>query len=93
MKKHHSLVIYKIDRRFKAGEVKITTYDYERQNDQWMRDEIRLLQSGMYPQDKYRIELHETYRTRTNVMTGEQFEERFDTPYGCSPANESYWAN
>ena len=91
--KDYTLVIYKFDRRFKAGEFRECFYDYHDKQEEWMRKHVEYLHISTYPKDKYRIELHETYRTRTNVMTGEQFEERFDTPYGCSPANESYWAN
>ena len=30
---------------------------------------------------------------RTNIMSGEKFMERSDTPYYCSPSSESYWCN
>ena len=38
------------------------------------------------------IAVHETYVTRKNVMTGKESVERYDTPYHCSPASESYWS-
>jgi hypothetical protein len=30
--------------------------------------------------------------TRTNIMTGEKFEEDVNTPYFCSPSSESFWS-
>jgi preprotein translocase subunit SecY len=29
---------------------------------------------------------------RTNAMSGKTFQERYDTPYYCSPSSESYWS-
>jgi len=29
---------------------------------------------------------------KVNMMTGEKFMERSDTPYYCSPSSESYWS-
>jgi len=40
----------------------------------------------------YRIEIHETYVTRRNLMTGNLFQERYDTPWCCSPSTETYWS-
>lgn len=31
-------------------------------------------------------------REKTNLMTGEKFMERSDTPYYCSPSSETYWS-
>jgi hypothetical protein len=31
--------------------------------------------------------------TRVNMMTGNEFQERADTPYYCSPSSETYWAS
>ena len=91
--KDYTLVIYKLDRRYKAGEFKECSYDHCNKEEKWMRMHIEHLHITTYTKDKYRIELHETYQTRTNLMTGETFQERFDTPYFCSPSRESYWAN
>ena len=38
------------------------------------------------------IKLKETFVTKTNLMGGKEFTERYDTPYYCSPASESYWS-
>jgi hypothetical protein len=37
-------------------------------------------------------EVFETYVTRNNLMGGKEFQERYDTPYFCSPSSESYWS-
>jgi hypothetical protein len=42
--------------------------------------------------DGYRYEIHETFVTRKNMMSGVEFQERYDTPYYCSPSSESYWS-
>jgi hypothetical protein len=41
--------------------------------------------------DGYRHELHETYVTRVNLMSGVRFRERYDTPHAVSPSSETYW--
>ena len=38
------------------------------------------------------VEVFETYVTRKNLMGGKEFQERYDTPYYCSPSSESYWS-
>ena len=38
------------------------------------------------------VEVFETFVTKTNLMGGKKFQERYDTPYYCSPSSESYWS-
>ena len=40
----------------------------------------------------YTLEIHQTYVTRKNMMSGVEFQERYDTPSFCSPSSESYWS-
>lgn len=40
----------------------------------------------------YITKLFETYVTRTNMMGGAEYQERYDTPRYCSPSSESYWS-
>jgi hypothetical protein len=35
----------------------------------------------------------ETYVTRDNLLSGQKFQERYDTPYYCSPRSETYWSS
>lgn len=37
-------------------------------------------------------ELIEKRVTKTNLMSGEEFQERVNTPHYCSPSSESYWS-
>ena len=41
----------------------------------------------------YVVEVFETFVTRKNLVGGKEFQERYDTPYFCSPSSESYWSN
>jgi hypothetical protein len=38
------------------------------------------------------VKVFETYVTRKNLVGGKEFQERYDTPYYCSPSSESYWS-
>jgi hypothetical protein len=40
----------------------------------------------------YFVKTFETYVTKTNLMGGKEFTERYDTPHYCSPSSESYWS-
>ena len=84
--------IYKRDRRLKAGERCVGKLEYDRQDRAAMDREVREL-TPLYPAAKgYRIEVHATFVTRRNAMTGVEYQERYDTAYSCSPASESYWS-
>jgi len=92
MRTDYTLEIYVLDRRTKAGQRLYGKYDYKDVETRWMQEEMRELQNTLYPQPKYRMELHETWVTRRNLMGGAEFKERYDTPYYCSPSSESYWS-
>ena len=38
------------------------------------------------------VKMFETYVTRKNMMSGKEYQERYDTPYYCSPSSESFWS-
>ena len=38
------------------------------------------------------VEVFETFVTTKNMMSGKEFQERYDTPYYCSPRSESFWS-
>jgi hypothetical protein len=40
----------------------------------------------------YFAKVSETYVTRKNMMSGKEFQERYDTPSFCSPSSETYWS-
>ncbi len=56
-------------------------------------EEIKILCRENYPANKkFVTEIHKTYVTRKNLMTGIEYQERYDRPYYCSPSSESYWS-
>jgi hypothetical protein len=89
----YTLEIYKVDRRCRTGEKLVGKYDYHEVSGNWMMEEIADLRHRLYPEHKYRMELRDSFVERVNVMTGEKFMERYDTPYSCSPRSESYWSS
>jgi hypothetical protein len=83
----YTVEIYKADRRVKAGQRLIEKRDF----DPVTRDYIDTVVEAKQDQG-FIVELHETFVTKTNLMGGREFTERYDTPYYCSPASESYWS-
>ena len=89
--------IYKEDRRVKKklrmGKNKpglryINSIDF---NDMTEEDIVERLSESWNPKNGYKFEIIKTYVKRKNVMSGEMFYERYDTPYYCSPSSERYW--
>ena len=57
------------------------------------REELEAFCKSNYPENKkFVTEIHETYVTRVNLMSGKEYQERYDLPYFCSPSSESYWS-
>jgi hypothetical protein len=83
----YTVEIYKTDRRTKAGERLVLKKDYATDNRSTLEKSVKdHLQKG----ERYAI--HETYITKKNMMNGQEFQERYDTPYYCSPSSETYWS-
>jgi len=38
------------------------------------------------------VYVYETFVTRKNMMSGKEYQERYDTPYYCSPSSETFWS-
>jgi hypothetical protein len=38
------------------------------------------------------VHVYETFITRKNMMSGKEYQERYDTPYYCSPSSETFWS-
>ena len=83
----YTVEIYKADRRVKAGQRLVEKSDFEPVT----RDYIDTVVEAKQGQG-FIVKLHETFVTKTNLMGGKEFTERYDTPYYCSPASESYWS-
>lgn len=83
----YTLEVYKTDRRTKEGRRLVDTIDFAPST----RDYIETVVQSKQKQG-FVVEVFETYVTRKNVMTGVEFQERYDTPYHCSPSSESFWS-
>jgi hypothetical protein len=83
----YTVEIYKADRRVKAGQRLVEKRDFEPVTRDYIDTVVEKL-SGK----GITIRLHETFVTKNNLMGGREFTERYDTPYYCSPASESYWS-
>lgn len=91
MRTDWTLLVYRLDRRCKTGEKLRGRYEYCGKTESEMTNEVKALYH-VYPASQFRIDLHETYVTRKNLMSGQEYKEKFDTPHYCSPAFESYWS-
>lgn len=86
----YTVEVYKADKRVKrTGKRLITKLDYEKTERPLLEDQIK----ERFPEKSgYTFVVHETYVTRKNYMSGKEYQERYDTPYYCSPSSESYWS-
>jgi len=84
--KEYTLEIYKADKRTKKGRrlVEVQEFTATDAGIKTLADAIR--ESGFI------VEVFATFVTTRNLMTGKEFQERYDTPYFCSPRSESYWS-
>jgi|TARA_B100000780_G_scaffold238570_1_gene180032 hypothetical protein len=88
-----TLELYKADKRKKSGErLESKTDGIVAGASAYPLSALQAHYAKMYPAPKYRFELHETMVTSKNMMNGKEFQERYDTPYYCSPSSETYWS-
>ena len=85
----YTVEIYKKDARTKKGERLVSKTDYDTDNLSMLEHTVKHTYRAS---QGFRYAIHETYVTRKNLMGGGEFQERYDTPYYCSPASESYWS-
>lgn len=85
----YTVEIYKADKRTKTGERLVLKQDYDTDNLSMLEHTVK---HTWRVSQGYRFEIHETYVTRKSLMGGKEFQERYDTPYYCSPSSESYWS-
>ena len=85
----YTVIVYKKDARTKKGERRVHYSDYDTTDKSMLEHTVK---HTWRPSAGFRYEIHETYVTRKNLMGGGEFQERYDTPYYCSPSSESYWS-
>lgn len=78
---------YKIDLRRKDGLRLLDKIDYIPSTIESMESAIRDMED-----DGFIINYFPTYTTEKNLITGELYQERYDTPSFCSPSSESFWS-
>jgi hypothetical protein len=92
----YTLELYKADKRIKKDE----RYGRNRVGMRFIevkdfapvtRDFINAV-AEEYRANGYFAKVSETFVTRKNMMSGKEFQERYDTPSYCSPSSESYWS-
>ena len=85
----YTVMVYKKDKRTKKGERLAYKSDYDTDNLSMLEHSVK---HTWTPSKGYRYEIHETYVIRKNLMSGKEYQERFDTPRFCSPSSETYWS-
>jgi len=85
----YTVEIYKTDRRTKKGERLVSKKDYNVEDPSMLE---HTLKHTYFASQGFRFEIHKTYVTRKNLIGGQEFQERYDTPYYCSPSSETYWS-
>jgi hypothetical protein len=83
----YTLEIYKADKRTKEGRRLCAKQDFAPST----KDYINTVADAKRKLG-FTVEVFETFVTKQNLMGGKEFQERYDTPYFCSPASESYWS-
>ena len=78
---------YTIDLRRKDGLRLIDKMDYLPSTIEHLDRAVSLMED-----DGFIINYFPTYTTEKNLLTGELYQERTDTPHFCSPSSESFWS-
>ena len=90
---NYTLEVCKIDRRKNDGERLVHKMDFFLEPE-LLADIKKYISEKIFTSEKgFRIEVIETLISKKNFMTGETFQERYDTPYFCSPSSETFWSN
>ena len=84
----YTLELYKSDKRVKEGKRLIKKEDFAPST----VDYINAVAESKRKLG-FIVEVFKTYTVKKNVMTGKYYDERYDTPYFCSPSSESFWSN
>lgn len=83
----YTLELYKADKRTKEGRRLYSKQDFAPCTRAYIKAVIE-----SKTKLGFIVEAHETWVTKRNMMSGKTYQERYDTPYVCSPSNETYWS-
>ncbi len=86
----YTVEVYKTDKRTKAGTRLVKKKDHENVSETGIKNLYREVYPGA---EGYTVKVFETYVTCKSAMVGTEFQERYDTPYYCSPRSETYWSS
>ena len=82
----YTVIVWRKDKRTKSGEREVLRQDYATDNLSMLEHTVKHTWRG------HRYEIHKTFVERVNMMSGQTYTERFDTPRYCSPSSEAYWS-
>ena len=85
----YTVEVYKTDKRTKSGERTVLKQDYDTDNLSMLEHTVK---TTWLNSQGYRYEIHKTYVTRRHLLTGNEFQERYDTPHYCSASSETFWS-
>ena len=83
----YTLELYKADRRTKEGRRLVAKEDFAPCTRAYIKAVI-----DAKTKLGFIVEASETWVTKRNMMSGQTYRERYDTPYYCSPSSETYWS-
>ena len=87
--KTFTVEVYRLDNRTKSGRRLINKYDHHATT---FESAEKIFYSKFPIEKGFACLIFETYVTRKNLLTGDEYQERYDTPHYCSPSSESYWS-
>lgn len=85
---NYTFEIYKTDKRTKEGIRRFGTFDLDL-DDMETAESIATEMESKTKGTKWKV--FQTYVTRINLQSGNEFQERYDTPRFCSPSSDAYW--
>ena len=83
----YTLELYKVDKRTKEGRRLVAKEDFAPCTRAYIKAVI-----DAKTKLGFIVEASETWVTKRNMMSGTTYQERYDTPYFCSPSSETYWS-
>jgi hypothetical protein len=83
----YTLELYKSDKRVKGGKRLVAKQDFAPVTRAYIKAVIE-----SKTKLGFIVEPHETFVTKRNMISGKTYQERYDTPYFCSPSSETYWS-